>query len=823
MSIFFLLLTTFAFAQEMTVRSVDLIRRKYLWYDDLDPKLALISAAEELEREIPWIIVEDSNDQIFISKGNDTPFGTVNISNATMANVESYLFQLSSAMNNTPTKLDKDVDIELVLLDGFSRELDRYSILMYKDSLENFNERISGKFSGIGCRVQKNESGLSLQEVFPDGPAFIGGLKENDIITHVDGVSLSALTLQQGVSRLRGEVGTRVDITIQRGEISINTVLVRDHVRVPNVHWSIQQDDIGVITIRNFSEQTMSWVNQALNEFKGQSLNGIIIDLRNNGGGSMLQSCKLVDRFVKHGVTLKTVGKDGKSVPGLMRQYNNKNDFNEPDLPIIVLVNGRSASASEIVSGSLKILDRALLVGAQTYGKGVVQTAPRVRTGKPEERVSFKMTVAQYILAEDYSVHEKDGVTPHIILSGLDYSEPPFVSLSNSPSDLTYLSDTGDLELDFAVEVLKRSKSNSIAHLTKLSNDVISEWEDTQYEKISEAYANEGIDWKEGKNENVDIDIDLQPHEPFHSGENAEIEILLRNNGPSVFQSYLWLQAEDSTSPWDGIIVPVGFIAEESAITQKVSIEIDDWMMDRTDKIQPVLLQECCTETNLEPFFITSKSKPQPTIPVELQISSIEGGYNLSVSLENKSDRELKDIHVRMIWPDDTTKVTMETNEWKEDSFLPNESKFKSFYIQTDENLSKLPDFLIRLDADGYSKILRTEISPEQLTSPKSYLAPQVRYEPPLTNEVGLYKFSHNVSDDGTIANYEAWFNGNKVHWQDKQGDITLTLDLEEGHNNLILYIEDEQKVMRKEVIKIFGLPKDYPKTDLEVSEETDE
>ena len=100
----------------------------------------------------------------------------------------------------------------------------------------------------------------------------------------------------------------------------------------------------------------MSWIEMALQDFENQDLKGLIIDLRNNGGGSMLQSCKVVDRFVKNGVTLRTEGRESKPVPGLMKKYSNKDDGNEPELPIIVLVNHRSASASEIVSGSLKLL-----------------------------------------------------------------------------------------------------------------------------------------------------------------------------------------------------------------------------------------------------------------------------------------------------------------------------------------------------------------------------------------------------------------------------------------------------------------------------------
>ena len=340
--------------------------------------------------------------------------------------------------------------------------------MMYRDQLTSFNERISGNFSGIGCRVQKNENGLEIQEVFPDGPAALMGLQEGDIITQVDSVALNGLTLQQGVDRLRGETGSVVAIQYIRNEQVRDMSLVRSRVRIPNVHWTIE-DGVGIITIRSFSEQTMRFLNQALEDFEEQDLNGLVLDLRNNGGGSMLQSCKVVDRFVTSGTTIKTVGRDGKPASGLMRQYINRNSFTEPKHPMVVLINGNSASASEIVSGSLKLLDRALVVGQRSYGKGVVQTAADLRD--EDDPVALKLTIAQYLLMNDYSVHEQDGVEPHIKIGRMDMSEMPFVSILPEPNDLMLLQDGEDKELAFAIDVLNQSASAKVDDLKERSDD----------------------------------------------------------------------------------------------------------------------------------------------------------------------------------------------------------------------------------------------------------------------------------------------------------------------------------------------------------------
>ena len=141
-------------AQEMIVQTFDLIKEKYLWLDVLEVHAALVSAAEELESHVPWVIVEENDGIVSFRKGQETPFLTVNIQDKGIDEVELVLFTYLSGLQNSSQIFPEDVDLEVVLLDGFAREMDRYSIMMYKDRLTSFNERISGNFSGIGCRIR---------------------------------------------------------------------------------------------------------------------------------------------------------------------------------------------------------------------------------------------------------------------------------------------------------------------------------------------------------------------------------------------------------------------------------------------------------------------------------------------------------------------------------------------------------------------------------------------------------------------------------------------------------------------------------------------
>ena len=166
--------------------------------------------------------------------------------------------------------------------------------------------------------------------------------------------------------------------------------------------------------------------------------------------------------------------------------------FTEPRLPMIVLINGNSASASEIVSGSLKLLDRALIVGQRSYGKGVVQTAADLRGG--DDPVALKLTIAQYLLTGDYSVHEQDGVEPHIKIGRMDLSEMPFVSILPEPNDLMMLEDGEDKELAFAVDVLNQTESAKVDALRDLATQTI---ENGNRRRCKGLKADEefGIDW----------------------------------------------------------------------------------------------------------------------------------------------------------------------------------------------------------------------------------------------------------------------------------------------------------------------------------------
>ena len=817
------LLLGFAFAQDMTIKTMKMIEKRYLWLDEVEPKHTLISAAEELEREIPWLVVHSDTEKITFHVGQEPAFWDVSLADVTIKNISLYLEDIRLGITQASKTLPEDTEVDILLLDGVLRSLDRYSVLLYDDKLEAFNERISGNFSGIGCRVTKVDQGLRVEEVFADGPAYIKGLEEGDIITFVGGVSLAALTLAQGVDRLRGEVGSVVRLEYLHMETQHTATLTRATVRIPNVHWKVQ-DNVGIITIRNFSEQTMVWMEKALEDFAAQQLHGIVLDLRGNGGGSMSQACKVVDAFVKDRLTLRTAQRSEDSNYRMMDEYINKDDGTEPNLPLIVLIDSDSASASEIVAGALKLLDRALIVGQRSFGKGVVQTVTHLRRPSLSvKEVSLKLTIAQYLLLDDYSVHENGGVLPHIQLGTLQYQNPPFAGINVQKPDLLFLDNGEDKELQFAIDVLQQSasmsmmSSMSVSKMREVALSVIQEWEPNENMEIEKQFTEHHVDWqyvpKKPEQPNYALDISVISDHKFTAGTKVELELAIHNKGDTISQAFLWLQADSSGSPWDDIMVPIGYIASESAVTATIPMDIPLQDTYRIDSIKPLLVQSCCDDIELAPIMVETIPGEIPNIVTRVQIepvtqntaTSTEHLYRAHIDLENKNDIDWNNLHVRMIWPAGIHDISMVENEWKEDVFAGRTSKNITVNFSSAKPIEEQPEFLLRVDVDEYSKVLRQEVRPSQVLQKQIIQIPNLAPYPEKRMNIGQQVIAHQITDDGGIVQYEAWWNGQKVYWQEGMGLVQYPVQVSSGVNRLYVEIVDDQGYKTQQSFSIWA------------------
>jgi len=413
-------------------KALELIDQLYLHPEAVEPQRMLAAAIQRMEHLDPAILVTEEDAQtLVVSVG-----GAVESFDIDVDDLRSLEFRLDevidfvAAADGTIDSVSRDV-IEQAALRGMLRTIDRHSRLFAGDSLDEFNTRFQGTLVGIGSTIGKRGGKMRVIQPFPDAPAGRGGLKPGDHITHVDGVPTAGLTVEETVERIRGPKGLPVVLTIVRGGESGPRifVLIREKVLVPSIESEALSNGIGLIRIERFSRKTSKEFKRHLSELQqGGLLEGLVIDLRGNSGGSMRHASRIVNYFVEEGTIIRTEGADGKPVSRLTPRIDAKAEHLRYTGPVAVLVDRRTASGGEIVAGALKMLGRSITIGSQTYGKGTVQKIYPLR--KSGEKVSMKLTVARYLLPEDTFVNTV-GVTPDVLL-GTVWLDPHQITLPDT-------------------------------------------------------------------------------------------------------------------------------------------------------------------------------------------------------------------------------------------------------------------------------------------------------------------------------------------------------------------------------------------------------
>jgi len=297
-------------------------------------------------------------------------------------------------------------------IQGMVSSLDPHSALLPPEAYEELRIDTEGKFTGIGIHVTMRDNFVTVVSPIEGTPAYKAGVKAMDKIVKVDSVVTS--DLRDAVKRMRGPKGTTVVITIIRESVKepIDFTLIRDVIPIESVKSASLEPGYGYVRITNFREQTTDDVAKALGTFENSAtpLKGLVLDLRDNPGGILSQAISISDLFIEEGTIL--------TIKGRLDKHNNgfKAHTSETprSYPIIVLINGGSASASEIVAGALKDHQRALLLGTQTFGKGSVQTVESLRDG-----YGIKFTIARYYTPSGQSI-QATGVVPDVIVHKKD-------------------------------------------------------------------------------------------------------------------------------------------------------------------------------------------------------------------------------------------------------------------------------------------------------------------------------------------------------------------------------------------------------------------
>lgn len=331
-----------------------------------------------------------------------------------------------------------DVDEEALeegIYKGYIQGLeDPYSVYYNEEETKDLYETTEGEYSGIGAVLSQDlESGvITLVQIYEGSPAAKAGLKDNDILTKVGDIEVTGMDLSEVVTYIKGEKGTDVDLTVLRGEDAeeITVTATRDTVEAQTVKYEMLEGQTGYLSVSEFDSVTYAQYEEVLNELTDQGMTGLIVDLRNNPGGNLNTVCEMLDLVLPKGTIVYTEDKDGK------RETATSDDEHQINVPMVVLVNGNSASASEIYAGAIQDYGIGKIVGTQTYGKGVVQQIFDLGDG-----TSVKLTIAEYFTPNGRSI-DGEGITPDV--------EVECEADENNPE--------ADNQLEKALEVMKEEQ-----------------------------------------------------------------------------------------------------------------------------------------------------------------------------------------------------------------------------------------------------------------------------------------------------------------------------------------------------------------------------
>jgi carboxyl-terminal processing protease len=396
------------------------VKDNYVDPKRIRPKEMLVQALESVERTVPDVMVEPDKDQDHVQLNVNGKVRDFDISHVdslwkmsfTMKDIFDFI-----ASNMRPVEDTREV--EYAAINGMLSTLDPHSILLKPEQYREMRLTTKGEFGGLGFVIQMREGNLTVVRVLASTPAFRAGIKKDDVIRKIGEESTVNMDLNEAVNKLRGPVGSKVTITVDRkGDKPMVLSLARDMISIESVQSKLLAGNVGYVRLKNFQGNTTRDLQAALTKLAAETkatggLKGLVLDLRGDPGGLLEQAIQVTDLFVSQGTIVTTVAQMER-VREEKRAHADESDIN---VPLAVLVNPGSASASEIVAGALKNLNRATIIGQQTFGKGSVQVLYEFGSpsGNPNDESALKLTIAKYLTPGDVSIQEV-GIEPDIEL-----------------------------------------------------------------------------------------------------------------------------------------------------------------------------------------------------------------------------------------------------------------------------------------------------------------------------------------------------------------------------------------------------------------------
>lgn len=649
------------------------IRDSYVDPARIDPKKMLFSALDNVQFEVPEVLVEafpDKDEVVVVVNDKRQSFSTEDVDSMwrLTSNLKK-IFRFVEANMNPGADL---AEVEYAAVNGMLDTLDPHSVLLDPETAREMEVSTSGKFGGLGIVIRMHNKKLTVVRPIKGTPAHEAGLQRGDHIIKINGEVTDNLTLQESVDRMRGDPNTEISVWVRRkGEKDdIEFTLTRAIIRVESVEYKLLSNNVGYMRLKQFSGQTSKELIEAMAEMKQQGAQAWVLDMRWNPGGLLEQAIQVSDVFLDKGTIVTTVSDSGRD-----RDPRRANRKDTDQLPLAVLVNGSSASASEIVAGALKNLDRGIIIGTNTFGKGSVQVLYDNADGS-----KLKLTIAQYLTPGDRSI-QSVGITPDIDLHRMfvpkentkpehylrllrsirsykekdldaalvsEYADAPTKPVYNlgflyePPTDKDPLDGeegppseddeplddeiVEDFEIMLAKDLVAGSDSSTREDLIKEAKRLVDKRRAAQDKNIAAALEHLGVDWSTGKaNGKVELDakMELQPGTSLKAGDTVKLVGTITNNGTGTAHR-VYARATSDHRDFDETELVFGKIGPGETRMWTTHLKIPEDALDRVAYLDFQLGEANGAKAEIAPIRIEVESAERPVFAYTHQL--IDGG-----------------------------------------------------------------------------------------------------------------------------------------------------------------------------------------------------
>ena len=736
----------------------------------------------------------------------------------------------------------QSTELELIALSAIMSSLDPHSVVLPPSSYAEFNENTRGRFAGVGIVIGIRDKQLTIISLMEGGPAERAGLRIGDQVKEIDGESTKKMSLSAIMQGLRGEIGSRMDLTVERSGKEITYELLREDIQISSSDSLDLRFDDGIpvryLRLKLFQEDTSTDLEKQLDNL--DSVAGLILDLRGNPGGLLQEAVRVSDLFLPPEKRIVSTQTNTD-----LTSYNSHQLLSSPkiqNIPIVVLVNGQSASASEIVSAALKVNNRAIVVGEQTFGKGSVQSI----WGMPGN-FGLKMTIARYLTPDNLSIQDV-GVQPDLQLDPLYLSENDIHLRSLQQESkaenyiLHYMRDSEDEETDMdkplsaaeienddyvriAVRLLREHLPYQETMKATLARSHAMLQAQAEKEVVSEISKQAELDWtlsSPSPTELPDLQISFEQEidlgvwqgitPPFAPDRKLRIKVQLENKGSMPMERVL-VVSESSIDWLDDIEFPFGKLEGGEKGLWVREIDVDQQENPSWLPLDFLVLEGEDQELLRKEFLWSVVPDALPTFSMGFQIidngsaGSVGNGDGipqsgetlaLKVNLEMQDPQELEEVVLRIGSSEDGLIWLQDRVEWK--SLKDGQSYEENLLVRIPQGIEQLGRwqvalFVPRVDQALWNYHWMGKIGPEARVEPPVLQTNFIRDDLPILTRDEELIWNIDLSDDNGLEDLQCFVNGKKLNYfslNNKRSEaLVWNSPLLEGKNLIELVARD--------------------------------